>query len=143
MSDRYRRGVEIIQQLAAGRLDQFLTSDVAEVAPDFARMAVEFAFGDLYARDGLDLRSREVAAIASLAAIGDAAPQLRNHIRAAINLGVKKHEIIEILMQTAIYAGFPAALHALASCHDLLTDDCAAHASCSLDPGHPPSGEQL
>lgn len=130
MSDRYRRGVEIIEHLAAGRLEQFLTSDVAEVAPDFARMAVEFAFGDLYARDALDLRSREVAAIASLAAIGDAAPQLRNHIRASLNLGVTKHEIIEILMQTAIYAGFPAALQALASCHDLLTEEPDTQAAC-------------
>jgi 4-carboxymuconolactone decarboxylase len=130
MSDRYRRGVEIIEHLAAGRLEQFLTSDVAEVAPDFARMAVEFAFGDLYARDALDLRSREVAAIASLAAIGDAAPQLRNHICAAINLGVTKHEIIEILMQTAIYAGIPTALQALASCHDLLTEGPNSQAAC-------------
>lgn len=123
MSDRYRRGVEIIQHLAAGRLEQFLTSDVAEVAPDFARMAVEFPFGDLYARDGLDLRSREIAAIASLATLGDARPQLQNHVRAALNLGVTKREIIEILMQTAVYAGFPAALAAIGACHDLLLEE--------------------
>ena len=121
MSERYRRGVDIIEHLAAGRLEQFMTSDVAEIAPDFARMAVEFAFGDLYAREQLDLRSREIAAIASLATIGEAMPQLRNHVSAALNLGVARGEIIEILMQTAVYAGFPAALRALAACHDLLT----------------------
>lgn len=129
MSERYRRGVDIIEHLAAGRLEQFMTSDVAEIAPDFARMAVEFAFGDLYAREQLDLRSREIAAIASLATIGDAMPQLRNHVRAALNLGVARGEIIEILMQTAVYAGFPAALRALADCHDLLTAE-EAQAAC-------------
>lgn len=123
MSERYRRGVDIIQHLAAGRLEQFMTGKVAEVASDFARMAVEFPFGDLYARDALDLRSREIAAIASLAALGDAVPQLRNHVRAAVNLGLSRDEIIEILMQTAVYAGFPAALRAIAACHDLLMEE--------------------
>ena len=97
-----------------------MPTGVAEIAPDFARMAVEFPFGDLYSRDRLDLRSREIAAIASLATIGDAVPQLRNHIDAALNLGVTKTEVVEILMQTAVYAGFPAALRSLAACHDLL-----------------------
>ena len=141
MSERYRRGVDIVQQLAEGRLDQFMASRVAEIAPDFARMAIEFPFGDLYARESLDLRSREIAAIASLAALGNAVPQLRNHIRAAGNLGVSQDEIIEILMQTAIYAGFPAALGALTACHDLLTDDCGCvtcgyQAAASRDVGH-------
>lgn len=128
MSERYRRGVDIVQQLAAGHLEQFMTSKIAEVAPDFARMAVEFAFGDLYSRDALDLRSREIAAIASLAMLGgSAAPQLRNHVRAARNVGMGDQEIVEILMQSAIYAGLPAALNALSACHDLLTDESRCH----------------
>lgn len=129
MSDRYRRGVDIIQHLCAGKLEQFLAGKVAEVAPDFARMAVEFPFGDLYARDALDLKSREIAAIASLATRGDAAGPLRNHVTAALNLGSTKAELIEVLMQTAIYAGFPAALAALTACHDLLTDDAECQAA--------------
>lgn len=126
MSDRYRRGVDIAELLSPGGLDQFLASHVAEVAPDFARMAVEFPLGDLYTRERLDLRSREIVAIASLASAGNAAPQLRAHVRAATQLGISREEVIEILMQTAIYAGFPAALNALADCHDLLTDDGCA-----------------
>ena len=123
MSERYLRGVDIAQQLAAGSLEEFLTSRVAELAPDFARMAIEFSFGDLYARDILDLKDREIVAISSLAVLGDIGPHLRIHVRAALQLGVGKCEVIEILMQTAVYAGFPAALNALSSCHDLLTDE--------------------
>ena len=122
MSERYRRGVEIIQQLSSGSLEQFLTSRVAEVAPDFARMAIEFPFGDLYSRSELGMRDREIVAIAALATLGHAGPQLRHHVAAATKLGISKAEIVEILMQSAIYGGFPAALNALADCHDLLLE---------------------
>lgn len=130
MSERYRRGIDIAEQLAADKIEHFVKSGVAEVAPDFARMVIEFAFGDLYARDALDLRSRELIAIAVLAASGKAGPQLRVHVESASSVGISKAEIVEIFMQIALYAGFPAALNALADCHDLLTDDdclaCAA-----------------
>lgn len=129
MSERYLRGIEIAEQLAADKLDEFMTSRVAELAPDFARMTIEFSLGDIYSRAGLDMRSREIVAISSLAVLGDAGPQLRIHIRAALRLGVTKAEIIEILMQTAVYAGFPAALNALSSCHDLLADECPRQAA--------------
>lgn len=125
MNHRYRMGVEILNRLTGGT-PEHLTSRVAEIAPDFARMTIEFPFGDLYTRNALDLRTREIAAIAALAARGNAAPQLRIHVSAALNVGVSRDEVVEILMQTAIYAGFPAALNALAGCHDLLTDgDCS------------------
>ena len=123
MSERYMRGIEIAEQLAAEKLEEFTTSRVAELAPDFARMAIEFPLGDIYSREGLTLRNREIVAISSLATLGNAGPQLRIHVRAATKVGVTQAEIIEILMQTAIYAGFPAALNALANCHDLLSDE--------------------
>lgn len=119
MNQRYLKGVEILEALT-GNPAEHLASRVAEIAPDFARMTIEFPFGDLYARDSLDLRTREIAAISALAALGTAAPQLRVHVAAALNVGVTRDEVVEILMQTAIYAGFPAALNSLGHCHDLL-----------------------
>jgi 4-carboxymuconolactone decarboxylase len=130
MSDRYRRGLDVAERLAADKLAHFVKSGVAEVAPDFARMVIEFAFGDIYSRDALDLRSRELIAIAVLAASGNAGPQLRVHVESAASAGITKPEIIEALMQIALYAGFPAALNALADCHDLLTDDNCLTGSC-------------
>jgi 4-carboxymuconolactone decarboxylase len=125
MSERYRRGIDIAERLASDKVAHFVESGVAEVAPDFARMTIEFAFGDLYARDALDLKTRELIAIAVLAASGTAAPQLRVHIESAASSGITRGEIVEALMQIALYAGFPTALNALADCHDLLTDhDC-------------------
>jgi 4-carboxymuconolactone decarboxylase len=130
MSDRYRRGLDVAEKLAADKLAHFVKSGVAEVAPDFARMVIEFAFGDIYGRDALDLRSRELIAIAALAASGTAGPQLRVHVESAGSSGITKSEIVEVLMQIALYAGFPAALNALADCHDLLTDDNCLAGAC-------------
>jgi 4-carboxymuconolactone decarboxylase len=132
MSERYLRGIEVASKLAADKLDEFLTSRIAELAPDFARMAIEYPLGDIYTREGLDMRGREIVAISSLATLGDTGPHLRIHVRAALGLGIAKTEIIEMLMQISIYAGFPAALNALASCHDLLTDECPRQAGACL-----------
>ena len=129
MNERYMRGIDVLQELASGPLEEFLTSRVAEVAPDFARMAIEFPFGDLYARDGLDLQTREIVAIAALASLGQP-KQLRMHVAAALQLGLSRAAVVEILMQSAVYGGFPAALNALAECHDLLTDDDCLGSRC-------------
>lgn len=125
MSDRYLRGVEILQQIGLTGRDAAVNR-IAELAPDFARMAIEFPYGDLWSRSELDAATRELAAIAALAAVGKAFPQLRTHVTAALNLGSTRPQIIEILMQTSVFAGFPAALNALEHCADLLADgeDC-------------------
>lgn len=130
MSDRYRRGIDIAEQLATDKIAHFVKSGIAEVAPDFARMVIEFAFGDIYAREGLDLRTRELIAIAALATSGKAGPQLRVHVESAAIAGISKSEVVEIFMQIALYAGFPTALNALSDCHDLLTDDNCVGGAC-------------
>jgi 4-carboxymuconolactone decarboxylase len=84
-----------------------------DIAPDFATYVIEFPFGDIYSRPGLDLRSREIATIAALTALGNASPQLKVHIHAGLNVGLSRDEITEVIMQMAVYAGFPAALNGL------------------------------
>jgi len=125
MSERYHRGVEILQQIGLSGRDA-AANRVAELAPDFARMAIEFPYGDLWSRYELDTPTRELGAIAALAALGNAIPQLRAHVSAALNAGCTRVQIVEILMQTSIFAGFPAALNAIEQCADLLSDgsDC-------------------
>jgi 4-carboxymuconolactone decarboxylase len=74
---------------------------------------IEFPFGDIYSRPGLDLKTRELGVIAALTALGNASPQLRVHIHGALNVGCSRTEIVEMIMQMAVYAGFPAALNGL------------------------------
>jgi 4-carboxymuconolactone decarboxylase len=108
-SERYRRGLDILNQVDA-QTGQKVVEGLADIAPDFARLVVEFPFGDIFSRPGLDPRSRQIAAVAALCALGHAAPQLEGHIHGALNLGLSRQEVVEIIMQMAVHAGFPAAL---------------------------------
>jgi 4-carboxymuconolactone decarboxylase len=87
--------------------------NLKDISPDFARYIIEFPFGDIYSRSGLNLKSREIAIVASLVTMGNALSQLKVHINGALNVGCSRTEIIEVIMQMAVYAGFPAALNGL------------------------------
>ncbi|MFC6489710.1 carboxymuconolactone decarboxylase family protein [Nitratireductor sp. GCM10026969] len=107
--ERGRRALDAIDGAAGRNVIEALDG----IAPDFATYLFEFPFGDIYCRPGLTLRDREIATIAALAAMGNAAPQLEVHIQAGLNCGLSREEIVEILMQMSVYAGFPAALNGL------------------------------
>lgn len=109
---RFDRGQRALSRIDGSAGEKVIAS-LADIAPDFARYVIEFPFGDIYCRPGLDLREREIATIAALTALGNAAPQLKVHIEAGLNVGLSRDEIVEIIMQMAVYAGFPAALNGL------------------------------
>jgi len=110
--DRYQRGWEKLREID-GEAGERVVESLQDIAPDFARYLIEFPFGDIYSRPGLDLKSREIAVVAALTALGNAAPQLKVHIHGALNVGCSREEVVEIIMQMAVYAGFPAALNGL------------------------------
>lgn len=111
-SERYATGLNILRQVD-GKSGEVVLESLRDIAPDFARYLIEFPFGDIYARPGLDLKSREIAVVAALTALGNASPQLKVHIAAALHVGCTREEIVEVIMQMAVYAGFPAALNGL------------------------------
>jgi 4-carboxymuconolactone decarboxylase len=111
-SERYVRGLAKLKEID-GQAGENVIESLRDIAPDFARLLIEFPFGDIYSRPGIDLRTRELAVVAALTAMGNAAPQLRVHIHGARNVGCSQQEIIEVIMQMAVYAGFPAALNGL------------------------------
>ncbi|MHC1551620.1 carboxymuconolactone decarboxylase family protein [Phyllobacterium sp. K27] len=109
---RLERGQRVLAEID-GEAGGNVIAALADIAPDFARYLFEFPFGDIYSRPGLDLRAREIATIGALTAMGNATPQLKVHIEAGLNVGLSREEITEIIMQMAVYAGFPAALNGL------------------------------
>ena len=100
---RFERGARALSEID-GEGGQKVVDSLADIAPDFARYIIEFPFGDIYSRPGLDLRSREIATIAALTTLGNAAPQLKVHIQAGLNVGLSRDEIVETIMQMAVYA---------------------------------------
>ena len=112
MSDRYERGEKLLRQVDGDKVADNLIARYEDLAPDFTRYLVEFAFGEIYAREG-DLKHKELIAIASLATMGGCDAQLETHVHGAFNVGLSETEIVEAVMTLIPYIGFPKALNAM------------------------------
>jgi 4-carboxymuconolactone decarboxylase len=110
--DKFQRGLAKLKEID-GEAGEEVINALQDISPDLAKLTIEFGFGDIYSRPGLDLKSREIATVAALTALGFAIPQLKVHIKAALNVGCTQDEIKEIIIQMSAYAGFPAALNAM------------------------------
>jgi 4-carboxymuconolactone decarboxylase len=105
---RYERGLARLAEV-----DGEAGERIVAALGDLGRYIVEFAFGDIYTREGMSLREREIATVAVLTALGGREPQLRVHMEAALHVGISLQEIEEIILQTIPYAGFPTAINAM------------------------------
>lgn len=119
MSDeRFSKGREIFLRVD-GKGGMKAVEDLGELVPELERYLVEYPFGDIYSRPGLDLGTRELASVAALTAMGGCEPQLRVHIHAALNLGRTRREVVEAILQMSVFAGFPRAINALYTARDV------------------------
>ena len=109
---RFQRGWETLNAINSTAGERILNL-LKDISPDMARYVIEFPYGDIYSRPGLDIKTRELITIAALTTLGYAPAQLKAHIHNALNAGCSKEEILEVIMQMAVYAGFPAALNGL------------------------------
>jgi 4-carboxymuconolactone decarboxylase len=112
LEDRYNTGLKNLEKIHP-EASKALMESLKDIAPDLGRFVVEFPYGDIYERPGLDLKSREIATIAALTALGDTKPELKDHIKGALNVGCKREEVIEVIIQMAVYAGFPRAINGI------------------------------
>ncbi len=110
--DRYQKGMENLKIMNPDSYKD-LEKSLKDVAPDMARYIAEFPYGDIYSRPGLDLKTRELVTVASITTLGNAQPELKSHVHGALNVGCTPTEIIEVIIQMAVYAGFPAAINGL------------------------------
>ena len=119
MENRYKVGMDLLGQVD-GEGGAAVIESLDAIAPDVGRFIIEFAFGDIYSRPDLNLRDRELVTIASLCTQGACEPQLRVHIRGAMNCGLSKSEIIEAFVQLIPYVGFPKVLNAITTAREIL-----------------------
>lgn len=107
--ERRRRGIERLAQLG----DEPGGEAFLERMGALGDWIVEFAFGDVHTRPGLDARERELIIVAVLASIGSSDPQVAAHIRALRAIGVAWEQIEEAILQITPYAGVPRAVNAI------------------------------
>lgn len=119
-ASNHDRGVAALDVITGGESARQLQV-LADLAPAMARWITDFAYGDVVSRPGLDLRSRELATVAALTALGNAEAQLKAHINGALNAGCEPAQVLEVILQMAVYAGFPASLNGLTAAREVFT----------------------
>ena len=107
---RFQKGWELLRQVDDAGGEAVINS-LSDVAPDLGRYIMEFAFGDIYAREGLSLKEREMITLASLLTAGGCEPQLEVHINGALNTGISREKVVEAMIQCVPYVGFPRVLN--------------------------------
>jgi len=122
---RYDRGLATMRKMFGPGIDSALRS-LETASPDLARCLVEFPFADVYARPGLELKTREMLTVAALTVLGYPQAELKDHIRGALHVGCTPDQILEIILQMAVYAGFPAALEAVKTAASVFGETGAA-----------------
>lgn len=115
-SDRYQKGMTKLNELTiptenspTGHME--VGESFKDIAPDLTKLVVEFAFGDIYARAGLDNKQKVLTTISALVAQGT--PQIGMHVITGLNVGLTPDEIAGCIMHLIPYVGFPRALNAL------------------------------
>jgi len=119
--ERHERGLKTLSAITGGT-GKAVVEGLEDIAPDLAEWIIAFSYGDVLSRPGLDLRSRQFATVAALTALGTASPQLKVHIEGALNVGCNPGEIVEVILQMAIYAGFPAAINGLNTAREVFKE---------------------
>jgi 4-carboxymuconolactone decarboxylase len=112
-SERYKKGELLLNKIHGAHTGEAIVSALEGVCPDLADMTIEWGFGEIVSRKGIDLKTRQLVTVASCVTLGYAQPQLRAHIEGALNVGATKEEIVEVILQVALYAGFAAATNAM------------------------------
>ncbi|WP_246198132.1 carboxymuconolactone decarboxylase family protein [Solidesulfovibrio aerotolerans] len=132
-NQRYERGFAALAALAPQKA-QAVQDALADIAPDLGRFVIEFGYGDIFTRPGLTPALRQVATIAALTALGNAAPQLAFHVEAGLTAGLSPEAIIEVVYVATVFAGFPAGLNAIAVCREVFA---AKGVTVAKRPAHP------
>lgn len=118
--NRYEKGKECLESIQKVPVEEIF-KDLEDIAPDLSRFVIEFPYSEIYTRDELDLKTCEICTVAALTAMG-VIPQLKDHIRAALNVGNSPKEIVEIIMQMSAYAGFPKAINGVMAAKEVFIE---------------------
>jgi 4-carboxymuconolactone decarboxylase len=126
----YQKGLECLC-LIEGRPHPSIIDGMADIAPDLATLAINFVYGEIYPRARLTLKERQLITVASLAALGNARPQLKFHIAGALNVGCNREEIVELMLHLVVYAGFPAGLNGVFAAQEVFQERGLLHRAAS------------
>jgi 4-carboxymuconolactone decarboxylase len=120
--ERHERGMRMRREVLGDEHVDAAVERTSEFTKDFQDLITRFAWGEIWSRPGLDRRTRSAIALTALVAGGDL-DELAMHVRAALRNGLTRDEIKEVLLQSAVYCGVPAANSAFAVAQRVLEED--------------------
>ncbi len=121
MEERYQKGLNVIGTLWKGSKGMQAQPGDPENAKDLTRLVTEHCFSDSWSRPGLPLKTKSLLTIAILTTLGNP-EELKGHIRGALNIGITKEEIIELLIHTLAYTGAPRTVTAFRVAKEVFSD---------------------
>ena len=121
MNERYENGWKTLMEVD-GEGGKRVIESLKDIAPDIGKYVIEFAFGDIYTREGLNLQQKQLVTISALTTQGGCEPQLHVHINAALNVGLTPQEIVEAITHCIPYTGFPRVLNAIFIAKQVFTE---------------------
>ncbi|WJH35044.1 carboxymuconolactone decarboxylase family protein [Paenibacillus sp. CC-CFT747] len=111
-SEHFETGLKTVEAIGGTKGYEAVQAVLRDM-PELGRYVVEFGFGGIYARSGLDLKQREIASISSLISQGDSADQLRFHFHAALHVGLTREEVVEVILHCLPHVGIPKVMNAM------------------------------
>ena len=123
--DPYDAGMKVRREVLGDAHVDRAGEHVTDVDREFQELITRYAWGGIWTRPGLDRRSRSLVTLTALVA-GRHVDELELHLRAALRNGLSREEIVEVLLQTAVYCGVPAANSAFAVARRVLAEDADA-----------------
>ncbi|MFJ6382325.1 carboxymuconolactone decarboxylase family protein [Kitasatospora sp. NPDC092039] len=109
--ERFTHGLEVLDRID-GEAGRRVVDSLGDISPELGHQIVAWGFGEVYSRPGLPPRDRQLVTLGMLTALGGCEPQLEVHVNASLNVGLTPQEIVEALLHSAAYCGFPKALNA-------------------------------
>ena len=117
---RYEKGKKSLESIQNRSVEEIF-KELDDIAPDLSRFVIEYPYSEIYTREGLDLKTREICTVSALIVLGTI-PQLKEHINAALNVGNTPTEIVEIIMQMSAYCGFPKSINAMMAAKEVFKE---------------------
>jgi 4-carboxymuconolactone decarboxylase len=119
--NKHEIGKKRIREIIGDKAESMIQMFEA-ISPDFSNYIVDFAYGDLYTRDGFSDKYRELAAVSCLIGQGNIGLPLKAHLVGMLNVGWTKEEIIELLIFLIGYKGFPDCVNAILVFKEIISE---------------------
>lgn len=119
--DQFERGLAVRKEVLGAEYVDAAIKGADDFTRDLQHLVTEYAWGEIWSRPGLSRRDRSLLNLAMLTAL-NRPHEFRLHVRGAIHNGVTKDEIKEVLLQTAVYCGAPAAIDSFRSAKDVFKE---------------------